>query len=69
MKYMGDSEWWNKRFKIRELNVMLNEKCLEEDVKFFHKCGKILDVACGDGRNWNYADVGGCRRFLKDLII
>lgn len=34
MKYMGDSEWWNKRFKTRELNVMLNEKCLEEDIKF-----------------------------------
>lgn len=54
MKYMGDSEWWNKRFKTRELNVMLNEKCLEEDIKFFNKYGKILDVACGDGRNAIY---------------
>ncbi|MGL4912044.1 MAG: class I SAM-dependent methyltransferase [Romboutsia sp.] len=51
MKYMGDSEWWNERFKVRELNLMLHEKCLEDDIKFFCRAGKILDIACGDGRN------------------
>lgn len=54
MKYMGDSEWWNERFKVRELNIMLHEKCLEDDIKFFHRDAKILDIACGDGRNAIY---------------
>ncbi|MPQ44811.1 class I SAM-dependent methyltransferase, partial [Clostridium tarantellae] len=54
MKYMGDSNWWNERFKIRKLNIMHHEKCLEKDIKFFPKEGKILDVACGDGRNSIY---------------
>lgn len=54
MKYMGDSKWWNERFKVRELNVMIHEKCLEDDIKFFNRSGKILDVACGDGRNAIY---------------
>ena len=51
MKYMGDSKWWDKRFEVRELNIMPHEKCLEDDMKFFSKSGKILDIACGDGRN------------------
>ena len=31
MNYMGDSHWWNERFKLRSLNIMNHEKCLEED--------------------------------------
>lgn len=54
MKYMGDSDWWNERFKVRELNVMMHEKILEEDILYFPTEGKILDVACGDGRNSIY---------------
>lgn len=54
MKYMGDSKWWNERFKVRELNIMPYEKCLEDDIEFFHRNGKILDIACGDGRNAIY---------------
>ena len=54
MKYMGDSNWWNERFKVRKLNIMDHEKILEEDVKCFPQKGKILDVACGDGRNSIY---------------
>lgn len=54
MKYMGDSDWWNARFKDRELNVMIHEKCLEDDIRYFPKKGKILDIACGDGRNAIY---------------
>ena len=51
---MGDSNWWNERFKVRKLNIMDHEKILEEDVKYFPKKGKILDIACGDGRNSIY---------------
>lgn len=51
---MGDSDWWNARFKDRELNVMIHEKCLEDDIRYFPKKGKILDIACGDGRNAIY---------------
>ena len=26
MKYMGDSDWWNARFKDRKLNIMMHEQ-------------------------------------------
>ena len=51
MEYMGDSEWWNNRFKARKLKSMSQEKILEDDIKYFPKEGKVLDLACGDGRN------------------
>lgn len=51
---MGDNNWWNERFKVRELHVMNHEKTLEEDIAYFPKEGKILDLACGDGRNAIY---------------
>lgn len=54
MNYMGDSTWWNERFKSRALEVMDHEQCLEEDLRYFPSKGKILDVACGDGRNAIY---------------
>jgi len=54
MKYMGDSDWWNARFRDRELNIMGHEKSLEDDIGFFPKKGPILDIACGDGRNTIY---------------
>ncbi|EDS77771.1 tellurite resistance protein TehB [Clostridium botulinum C str. Eklund] len=54
MKYMGDSSWWNERFKVRRLDIMDHEKILEEDIAYFPKKGKILDVACGNGRNSIY---------------
>lgn len=55
MNYMGNSTWWNERFRNRELRIMQNEKYLEEDVaKIFPKEGKVLDIACGDGRNSIY---------------
>lgn len=54
MQYMGDSNWWDERFKGRELNIMKHEKCLEDDIRYFPKRGKILDIACGDGRNSIY---------------
>lgn len=54
MQYMGNCQWWNEKFKARELNIMKHEKCLEEDIKYFPKKGEILDIACGDGRNSIY---------------
>lgn len=54
MQYMGDCQWWNEKFKARELNLMRYDKCLEEDIKYFPREGKILDIACGDGRNSIY---------------
>lgn len=54
MKYMGDSDWWNARFKDRKLNIMMHEKRLEDDLVYFPTKGKILDIACGDGRNAIY---------------
>lgn len=54
MEYMGNSQWWNDRFKARELNIMKHEKILEEDIQCFPKRGKVLDLACGDGRNAIY---------------
>ncbi|WP_419748357.1 class I SAM-dependent methyltransferase [Clostridium perfringens] len=54
MNYMGDSHWWNERFKLRSLNIMNHEECLEEDIKYLTKIGKALDIACGDGRNSIY---------------
>ncbi|MGN0350912.1 MAG: class I SAM-dependent methyltransferase [Roseburia sp.] len=59
MEYMGDSHWWNERFKIRKLTIMQHEKCLEEDMKYFSPTGNVLDIACGDGRNAIYlAELG-----------
>ena len=61
MKYMGDSHWWDERFKLRELSIMKHEKCLEDDIRYFPSEGKILDVACGDGRNSIYlSKLGYC---------
>jgi 2-polyprenyl-3-methyl-5-hydroxy-6-metoxy-1,4-benzoquinol methylase len=54
MNYMGDSAWWRERFKGRKLEIMGHERCLEEDMSYFPLKGKILDVACGDGRNSIY---------------
>ena len=34
MNYMGDSDWWNARFKKRKLNRMIHEKCLVDDIRY-----------------------------------
>lgn len=51
MKYMGDFQWWNDKFKVRELNLVRHEECLEEDINYFPREREILDIACWDGRN------------------
>lgn len=54
MRYMGDTNWWDERFKVRDLKRMTHEKCLEEDISHLVQRGNVLDVACGDGRNAIY---------------
>lgn len=51
MKYMGDADWWNKRFDNRGPELLKYDAKLFEDLAFFPSNGKVLDVACGDGRN------------------
>lgn len=54
MEYMGDSAWWNRRFERRDWKLMSHETCLEQDIHYFSGKKRILDVACGDGRNAIY---------------
>lgn len=51
MIYMGDASWWDNRFDSRGAKLMMHDSKLEEDMKYFPEKGKVLDVACGDGRN------------------
>lgn len=67
MNYMGDSTWWKERFRSRKLDIMSHEKCLEEDMFYFPSRGKILDVACGDGRNSIYLAHLGYEVFAIDF--
>jgi tellurite methyltransferase len=67
MNYMGDAKWWRERFKSRKLDIMRHEKCLEEDMSYFPPKGKILDVACGDGRNSIYLARLGYEVFAVDF--
>lgn len=67
MNYMGDSVWWNERFKNRKRSIMSHEKCLEEDICYFHPRGRILDIACGDGRNAIYLAQLGYDVFAVDF--
>ena len=51
MEYMGDATWWDERFRSRKNVLMLPEEKLKSDLKYFAESKKILDLACGDGRN------------------
>lgn len=50
MEYMGDKEYWDKKFAIRSDNPLSPEKSIVDNIEYFKK-GTILDIACGDGRN------------------
>ena len=54
MEYMGDAIWWDERFKSRENELMPPETKLKSDLNYFAECNRILDLACGDGRNAIY---------------
>ena len=53
-KYMGDAQWWDNRIKDREVILREPEEELVKDVNFFKPGGKVLELACGDGRNAVY---------------
>lgn len=67
MQYMGNSDWWNNRFKRRELKSMAHEKSLEEDIGYLRESAEILDVACGDGRNSLYLSRQGYKVHAIDF--
>ena len=54
MEYMGDAIWWDERFKSRENELMPPETKLKSDLNYFAESKRILDLACGDGRNAIY---------------
>ena len=51
---MGNATWWDERFKSRKNELMPPEIKLKLDLEYFTKSRKILDLACGDGRNAIY---------------
>lgn len=59
MDYMGNQEWWDQRFAARTAKLMKPEAMLVEDVEIFKGCTKILDIACGEGRNAIYLALQG----------
>lgn len=52
--YMGDSEWWDKRFKNRRNEIMPPENQLKQDIDYFRVAKRFFDLACGDERNSIY---------------
>lgn len=50
MEYMGNKEYWDKKFDNRSNKPLSPEKTLVENLGFFRR-GSVLDIACGDGRN------------------
>ncbi len=48
---MGDSAFWNVRFRDMERSLREPDPCLQEEADCFADCDRILDLACGDGRN------------------
>lgn len=50
MEYMGNKEYWNKKFSIRNDDPLNPEQSLVENIIYFNE-GTVLDIACGDGRN------------------
>lgn len=50
MTYMGNSKFWDEKFKYRSNQLLGPEQVIVENIEGF--CGtSILDIACGDGRN------------------
>lgn len=50
MEYMGDQEFWDRKFNARGDQPLNPEQALVEHIACFKK-GSVLDLACGDGRN------------------
>lgn len=69
MNYMGNAVWWDERFRSRENVLMAPEAKLELDLKYFEESHKILDLACGDGRNSVYLTKIGYKVYAVDFSI
>ncbi|MEE0210633.1 MAG: methyltransferase domain-containing protein [Negativibacillus sp.] len=54
MEYMGGKEFWHQRFAARGDAPMQPEAILVEDMKQMQTGARLLDLACGDGRNALY---------------
>ena len=65
--YMGDQAWWDERFKSRGQVRIPHEPRLEEDIRYFEGKQRILDLACGDGRNAIYLAKLGCEVTAVDF--
>ncbi len=50
MEYMGNMEYWDKKFAERGSSPLSPEKSLVQNIGLFKK-GTVLDLASGDGRN------------------
>ena len=61
MEYMGGKEFWHQRFAARSDAPMQPEAILVEDMKKMQTGPRLLDLACGDGRNALYLAQLGCR--------
>ncbi|WP_278683846.1 class I SAM-dependent methyltransferase [Paraclostridium bifermentans] len=53
MNYIGNLDYWDKKFKDRGNKVLNPEPTLVAHVSLL-KLGSVLDIACGDGRNSIY---------------
>lgn len=53
MEYMGNDAYWNEKFQSRGEFCLQADKRLVENIDLL-KTGRVLDVACGDGRNALY---------------
>lgn len=67
MEYMGNSAWWNERFKSRKLEILQHEWRLELDAEHFKGMNRVLDLACGDGRNSIYLAKKGYEVYAVDF--
>lgn len=66
---MGNATWWEERFRSRENSLMPPEAKLELDLKYFAESDKILDLACGDGRNAIYLTKIGYEVYAVDFCV
>ena len=57
MQYMGDAAWWDKRFAARQQPLPPDDALIRHMERL--KPGKVLDIACGDGRNALYLAQSG----------
>jgi tellurite methyltransferase len=50
MEFIGNKDYWDKKYASRSDTPLSPEQSLVENISYF-KCGTVLDIACGDGRN------------------